>query len=73
MRTDNQGNGFVRTMQHSVVLNVRSLADPDGVHISADDGSVPHVAVFPNLHIIDNASTVGYKNTRMYPPRDAGL
>lgn len=45
---------LVRDVTHGKVLNVRTIANPNRVHIPADDGIWPNRAVIPDRDIPDN-------------------
>ena len=53
--TDNQRTIFIIHMEHRKVLNIRAAADSDIIHITTDDGIIPHRAVLADLHITKNA------------------
>jgi len=51
---DDQWMGIVGDMEYTEVLHVRPLADPDTVHIPANDGMEPDTAVFAQHDIADD-------------------
>ena len=51
---DDQGMGVVGDMEYAEVLHIRSVADPDRVHVPANDGMEPHAAVLAQHHIADD-------------------
>lgn len=53
---------IIRDVQHSVVLNIRVMADGDAVDVAAQDASVPNARVRAESHIADDGSGFGDEN-----------
>ena len=51
---DDRGMGVVGDMEHAESLHIRPVADPDKMHISANDGMEPDAAVLAQHHIADD-------------------
>ena len=46
---------IARDVQNAPILNVRTLADADFMHIAAHIHTKPDIGIFPDLHIARNA------------------
>jgi len=51
---DDQWMGIVSDMEHTEVLHIRPVADPDKVHVPANDGMKPDAAVLAQHDIADD-------------------
>ena len=52
--TDNQRMSIVGDMQHTEILHVGPVTDPDRVHVPTNDGMEPDAAVFAEHDITDD-------------------
>src|SRR6185369_13968036 len=62
--TDDQRMGIVSHMEHTEVLHIGPLTDPDIVHIPANDGMEPDTAVFAQHDVADDDAGFLYKAGR---------
>lgn len=51
---DNQGMGIVGDMQHTEVLHIGPVADPDIMHVPANDGMKPDATLLAQHNIADD-------------------
>lgn len=51
---DAGGRFFVRAMDAGAILDVRALADHDGIHIAPNDRVEPNGALLAKRHLADN-------------------
>ena len=62
IRTDDERIAFAGDVKHAAILNIRSRADADIMHVAANDRSEPCARVFFERHIADDRNIVREKN-----------
>jgi hypothetical protein len=61
----------MRNVNHTVILDIRPVSDPDVIHISANNGVKPEARIFPDAHVAYHMHAFGYEDAlvqlRLFP------